>query len=172
MEQRGLTLIETLIAMVIVGALTLMIPALGEFVRGMRGTAAMDRLQGDLAFARMTAVARGMPTVVCPLAQPSGCRNDADWTGGWITFLDPDGDRHPGTANDILHVDQTTAERLRIVSNAGRWNVRYLADGRSAGSNLTFRLCTLDGKHLLGRVVVNNAGRTRRERPSQAIPCS
>ena len=59
---------------------------------------------------------------------------------------------------------------LHIQSSSGRNHLRYLPDGRSAGSNLTIRICNQKGL-LLGAVVVNNAGRPRTERARGDTPC-
>ena len=58
---------------------------------------------------------------------------------------------------------------MRLLSTAGRRQVRYLPTGYSSGNNLTVRLC-IDGE-VSGLVVINNAGRIRSARPSEPEPC-
>ena len=84
--------------------------------------------------------------------------------------FDPDGNRQPDLPQDILRDENAPIHpSLRIVSSSGRVQLRYLPDGRSAGSNLTVRLCRED--KLMGRVIVNNGGRVRSERASGSTPC-
>ena len=71
----------------------------------------------------------------------------------------------------ILRVDlEPTSRKLRVVSTKGRPQLRYLPDGSSAGSNLTISICN-NRQQLLGKVIVNNMGRPRSERPKAATPC-
>jgi len=63
-----------------------------------------------------------------------------------------------------------TSRHLRVVSTTGRQQLRYLPDGRSAGTNLTISICNPKGE-LLGAVIVNNMGRARSERPKVPTAC-
>ena len=73
--------------------------------------------------------------------------------------------------DEILRVDlEPTSRHLRVVSTVGRQQLRYLPDGRSAGTNLTISICNKGGE-LLGKVIVNNMGRPRSERPKRPAAC-
>jgi type IV fimbrial biogenesis protein FimT len=85
-------------------------------------------------------------------------------------FFDADGNRQPDSRQDILRDENAPIHpSLRIVSSTGRIQLRYLPDGRSAGSNLSVRLCRED--KLLAQVIVNNTGRIRSETASGSTPC-
>ena len=100
----------------------------------------------------------------------SGCRGDADWSHGWIVFADPDGNRKPDVDSDLLRVSDPPSGAGRTLRlGATRNFVRYQRDGRSAGTNLTVRVCR--GGTLNGEVVVNNLGRVRSVRPLTPRPC-
>ncbi len=62
------------------------------------------------------------------------------------------------------------SRHLKLTSTAGRKQVRYLPDGRSAGSNLTISICNQKGE-LLSSVIVNNVGRARSSRPTTPTAC-
>ena len=88
-----------------------------------------------------------------------------------MLFLDDDGNRKPDANEEILRVDlDPTSRHLRVVSTIGRQQLRYLPDGRSAGTNLTISICN-NQQQLLGKVIVNNMGRPRSQRPKAATPC-
>ena len=68
-----------------------------------------------------------------------------------MLFVDEDGNRRPDSSDEILRVDlEPTSRHLRVVSTVGRQQLRYLPDGRSAGSNLTLSICNRQGEVLSG----------------------
>lgn len=167
----GFTLIELVTTLAIVAVLLAIgLPGFGEALARLRVQTAMHRVSTDLAMARSSAIMRRSPVVACPGAGMDGCRGDADWSRGWIVFADPDGNRRPDAVADLLRVSDPPSgagRTLRI--GATRNFVRYQRDGRSAGTNLTVRVCS--GGALSGEVVVNNLGRVRSARPASPRPC-
>jgi len=146
------------------------VPSYQGVIERQRVSSAIHLLTAHVASARSTAVTYRIPTVVCPSDRSGGCRRDGNWGQGWLTFFDPDGNRQPDIPQDILRDENAPIHpSLRIVSSGGRPQLRYLPDGRSAGSNLTIRVCK--EQRLLARVIVNNGGRVRTERPNAAQPC-
>jgi len=146
------------------------VPGYRGSVQSDRTSSAMHLLTAHIASARSTAISYRIPTVVCPSDRAGGCRMDGDWSQGWLMFFDPDGNRQPDSRQDILRDENAPIHpSLRIVSSRGRPQLRYLPDGRSAGSNISVRLCHED--LLLARVIVNNVGRVRSEKASGSTPC-
>lgn len=168
---RGFSLLEALTVMAIAAiTVALGIPSYRGLIQSQRASSAMHLLTAHIASARMTAISYGIPTVVCPSDRAGGCRMDGNWSEGWLMFFDPDGNRQPDTRQDILRDENAPIHpSLRIVSSKGRPQLRYLPDGRSAGSNISVRLCRQDV--LLARVIVNNVGRVRSEKASGSTPC-
>ena len=167
----GFSMIEAVIVMAVAAiGLAVGVPSYQGMTERTRVSSAMHLLSAHMASARNTAISYRIPTVVCPSNHAGGCRTDGDWSQGWLMFFDPDGNRQPDIPQDILRDENATIHpSLRIVSSSGRAQLRYLADGRSAGSNLTVRLCRKD--KLMGRVIVNNGGRVRSEKASGSTPC-
>ncbi len=168
----GFTLIEAMISVSVLGILAgVAAPAFASLIEHQRTSAAIGSLTTNMALARMAAITRNRRAVLCPSLDGSQCRADTDWSGGWMLFLDDDGNRKPDTGEEVLRVDLTpTSRHLRVVSTKGRHQLRYLPDGRSAGTNLTISICNPNGE-LLGAVIVNNMGRPRSQRPKAATPC-
>ena len=170
-SSQGFSIIEAMIAIAVAAiGLAIGVPSYQSMTERTRISSAMHLLTAHMASARITAITYRTPTVVCPSNRAGGCRTDGDWSQGWLMFFDPDGNRQPDLPQDILRDENAPIHpSLRIVSSGGRVQLRYLPDGRSAGSNLTVRLCRED--KLMGRVIVNNGGRVRSERASGSTPC-
>ncbi len=168
----GFTLVELIITCAILAIATgAALPSLSGLVEHHRTNAAVSALTSQMQLARAAAVSRNHRTVLCPSADGRSCLSGSDWSGGWMLFVDDDGNRRPDAGEDILRVEQTpTSRHLRIASSGGRQQLRYLPDGSSAGSNLTLSICNPRGQ-LLARVVVNNVGRPRSERAAPGATC-
>ena len=168
----GFSLVEALTVMAITTiGLLVGVPSFQGMSERARVSSAMHLLTAHMASARSTAITYRIPTVVCPSNRAGGCRTDGDWSQGWLMFFDKDGNRRPDVREDILRDENAPIHpSLRILSSAGRPQLRYLPDGRSSGSNITVRLCRED--ELLAQIIVNNAGRVRSETISGSKPCA
>lgn len=168
---RGFSLLEALAVMAITSiGLVIGVPSYQSLSERSRVSSATHLLTAHMASARSTAVTYRVPTVVCPSNRAGGCRTDGDWSHGWLMFFDRDGNRQPDTPHDILRDENAPIHpSLRIFSSVGRPSLRYLPDGRSAGSNLTVRVCR--GNTLRARIIVNNGGRVRTQTFNGSHPC-
>lgn len=168
----GFTLIELVTTVAVLAICTgVALPSFASLLEYQRSSAAITSLMAHMSLARMAAVSRNRRAVLCPSTDGMTCSSSLDWSAGWMLFVDDDGNRVPDIREDILRVDlQPTSRHLRVVSSSGRQQLRYLPDGRSAGSNLTLSICSRSGA-LLGQVIVNNMGRPRSERPKAPTAC-
>lgn len=171
-RMRGLTLVELMVAVSVLAIGCLAgLPAMATLLEQQRAIATLGALSTQMQLARMAAITYRQPALLCPSRDGASCAAGTDWSGGWLLFLDRDGNRRVDPGDEILRVETTpTTRRLRVNATAGRPQVRYLPDGRSAGSNLTVSVCNQRGR-LLGAVIVNNAGRPRVSRPPGETPC-
>ncbi|WP_187471156.1 GspH/FimT family pseudopilin [Luteimonas viscosa] len=169
---RGFTLVELLLVLtIVVVCATVALPAMGGLLERQRAGAAMGALATQMQLARMAAITYRQAVILCPSRSGIACDAAEDWSGGWMVFLDRDGNRQPDSAGDILRVESApTSRTLQLLGTTGRTQLRYLPDGRSTGTNLTISVCTGDGA-LLGAVIVNNAGRPRTFRPAAPAAC-
>lgn len=171
-KARGFSLIELMVTLgVLLISTTVGLPALAGLLEHQRSAAALGALTTQMQLARMAAITYRQPALLCPSRDGADCDGGADWSGGWIVFLDRDGNRRVDAGDEIIRAETApTSRQLQVQATTGRPHVRYLPDGRSAGSNLTISVCNRDGQ-LLGAVIVNNAGRPRVSRPVAGTPC-
>ena len=168
----GFTLIELVTTMSVAAILAgIAAPSFAGFIERQRASAAMTSLMTHMALARVAAISRNQRAVLCPTSDGVHCEASIDWSAGWMLFHDEDGNHKPDGNDEIVRVDlEPTSRHLRVVSTTGRQQLRYLPDGRSAGTNLTISICNKTGD-LLGQVIVNNMGRPRSERPKAPMSC-
>lgn len=168
-KEAGLTLIELLTTLTIAAiTLTIGVPAFSGSLERTRVATAMHQVSADLAMARSTAIMRRAQVVLCPRTPDFRCRDDSDWSHGWIVFTDDDGNRQPDDEAHVIRVSDPPSHRTLAIDSTRRF-LRYQRDGRSAHSNQTVRVCS--GEWLVGTVVVNNLGRVRSARPGPETPC-
>jgi type IV fimbrial biogenesis protein FimT len=167
----GFSLIEAAVVMAVASiGLAIGLPSYKTVTQHQRESAATNLLSSFMASARSTAITYHKPTVVCPNDGSNQCRDDSDWTQGWIMFYDADGNHRPDGPDDLLRVEAGPRDPgLRIVSTSGRPRATFLANGSAAGSNLTIRLCR--GGTAKAAVIVNRSGRTRVEKPDSPKGC-
>lgn len=162
-DVKGITLIELLIVITLIGILlALAFPAFGRLVDGVRASTTADRVHSVLNVARHEAVFSRQWVVVCRTRDDQSCVYEGPWSDGTMTFVDRD--RNQQRSPDEKLVASNGASDfagVRLVASATRKTIGFRPDGRSAGTNLTLRLCSGDGelRHLL---VVNTGGRTRK----------
>ncbi len=169
----GFTLLELMVTLMIaVICLSLGVPSYQYVMRKQRTDTALHLLTSFFASARATAIAHRRITGVCPTdgIEPV-CTPGGDWSHGWLMFMDADGNRQPDAPEDVLRIENVPLHgSLRMLSSSGRPQIRYLPDGRSAGTNLTVRVCTEE--LLLGEVIVSNTGRSRVTHPDGSGLCT
>lgn len=112
-RSRGFTLIELVVALVILGILTaLSVPAFREFTANRKLAAASFGLVTDLMFARSEALKRRAEVTVSPVAE-------ADWTSGWIVSIPGQNLRESGrVGSGVLKTD--AAPGAIVFSDSGR----------------------------------------------------
>lgn len=171
MYQRGLTLVELVVALSILAILLhLAMPAFRDLVDSHRREVAAGELLGALRNARTEAILRHRPMIVQPLQN--------DWAHGWQLIADDSGKGLDDPDNPILMVRQNDG-KVRIVGNlrVASW-VRFNALGgpseQGGGQgNGTLHICDQRTGMTHLRVVVSRSGRVRLDTgPGDTEPCA
>jgi type IV fimbrial biogenesis protein FimT len=104
--QAGLTMIELIVVMLIVGILMgIGIPSYRYITYSNRTTTEVNSLLGDLQLARVEAVKEGQTVTVCPSSDAASCTNNSTtWQNGWIIFSDVNSDHTVADPKYILRV--------------------------------------------------------------------
>jgi type IV fimbrial biogenesis protein FimT len=165
-RRRGFTLVELAIVLAI-GAVTMSIalPDLRQMIRSQQLKAAASDLFGAIDLARTQAIARGRRVQLVP----AGAGPAPDWSGGWVVFVDQDGDRRPGEGEEVIMRHGPLAAGIVLhaafSSQQGLPYLAYNSMGRSCSdtSSLAARWGTLSlvqGRQTR-RIKINMLGRAR-----------
>lgn len=168
-RQKGLTLIETTLCVAILSLLAaISLPTMRDFINSMHVRTAVSSVSTDFQLARTAAITKNGVSVACPVSS-GRCTSSGVWSNGWIVFMDANRNQQFDQGDEMLIQHGALRPTLRLTSSRGRTELRYLTDGRSAGSNMTLNLC--DSSYLRARIIINNVGRVRSERVNPWVPC-
>ena len=170
--QSGVTLLELMIVIVIVGVLAALAgPAFQESIQRNRKLFTMEELLSTLSQARTEAVSRSVAVHVCPSADSASCiASSNNWTSGIIAFEDDGGDG--GTANDgvrhpseqMISITTSFASGIEIYGPDPNTPLQSAFLFTSDGSNNqpgTLRICDDDGDTGASAIVVGRSGQLR-----------
>jgi type IV fimbrial biogenesis protein FimT len=110
-----MTAIEMLIVVAALGLLVLVtVPGSAMLVERYRLKAASHELARGLSLARSEAIKRGSIVRLCPSANGRDCRDDGDWSQGWLVFSDGNDD---GSVQEfeLIEAFDGPAQEVRII---------------------------------------------------------
>lgn len=171
LKPRGHTLPELLVVVTLFGSLlALALPAFGIAVERTKANAVVHRLQAELSLARETALFQRRHVTFCRSDDQYRCAPVGAWSRGTITFIDRNRNMHRESNEPLLRRTQLADYHgLHLIDHSVRRHIRFRPDGRSAGTNLTLRLCSKD-LDPLGLVIINTGGRVRAVRAPRGTP--
>lgn len=165
LQPSAFSLVELMAVLAIAAiALAVAVPDMGAMIRQHQLNAAVNDLAGAIGLTRAQAMARGQRVVLAPL-EPGG----ADWSQGWIAFVDRNGDRRHGAADELIATHGPVAKGIviRAVFSSQKLPdyLAYNSAGRSctATSSAAARWGTLSlfqGEQTR-RIKINMLGRAR-----------
>lgn len=161
-SQNGMTLIELVIVMVLVGLLaSTAIPAFTELTESTRNRAEVNDLMGFLRLARQEAVRSGKTHTLCPL-DSTGAACGKDWTKPVLLFEDPYSQRTIDTTTVILRTLTPPQRGTLTIKSLNSSYFQFKPDGRLGGhaGNITWCPDSGDAKHA-AHIIISPAGRIR-----------
>ncbi len=167
-RHEGFTLIEVVIALCVTSILAgIAVPALQDAAEAGRSGAAKGHLYESWLSAVSHAANTGSEVVLCP-GDATGCRASTDWSSGWVTYADINGNRARDAHEPILSLAGPVGGKVHLRSTSGRTRMVFQPNGGNAGSNITWSLCDGRGAEAASTIVVSNAGRLRLGTPTAA----
>lgn len=159
-QSTGFTLIELLTTVAVLGILLAVAsPSLAGLQQRSAVTSAHNLLLTGFATARSHAVTTGRLVTICPGTAVAGCHADGIWEGGWLIFVDEDGNGRLDPADTLVFNQNRAIEPVLIRSSTGRPRATFRPDGSAGGTNLSLRLCV--GEAVRAAIILSNAGRAR-----------
>lgn len=158
--QAGYSLYELLITLLIAATvLSVGLPSFGRLAADQRLRAQIDPVFHAVHLARKTSIARRQVVTLCPSTNFEDCHDSADWSSGWILFVNADRD-HPAVRDDgepLLAVHRGDP-RVRITANRRSFTLRAT---QLRATNGTFVFCDRAGRTAARALVVSYTGRPR-----------
>ena len=159
-RQKGFTLVELLITIVVISILlATAVPSFMQAIKNNRITGQANSFVVSTQMARNEAVKRGAGTTICAAnADMDACSGSNDWSTGWIIFTDLNRDgainTNTGTATSgttCLETEDcllgTIDGPVKSTLTAGNSDIRFLPTGQTANGPVTFTLEADDCEH-------------------------
>lgn len=155
MTPRGLTLLEMLISMAILGILlSVVMPAFHELLHKQRASSYMQQFSRHLHYARIKASLSQLPVKVCP-TRNAECQNNWQQHPIQLTLLNP-------VTTDTLLLREIPQPPMQHRLSYTRPQLQFRRDGSlDALENGTFVYCPPARYQWHYRLVLNQAGRNR-----------
>lgn len=169
MSQKGLSLIELLVALTVLGILIhLSAPSFRELIEAQRRHIYAEQLVSGLRNARTEAILRNQDVVIHAL--------NGDWSQGWRVILDQSGQGQDDKDNPVL-IERQDSGQVPIVGNRPVKNaVRFSSLGEPLLSSGAFQagtlhVCETEGAISHYQVVLSKTGRVslRNDQAEQAL---
>ena len=139
--------------------LTLGLPSLGAIVANSRLRVEVDQFFHAVHLARKESIVRRRVMTICPTRNGTDCGGRADWSEGWMLFVNVDRDLPAARDRDEPVVKWVLVQPgNRIVANRDSFSLRA-TDLRATNGTLVF--CDRNGRARPRALVVSYTGRPR-----------
>jgi type IV fimbrial biogenesis protein FimT len=171
-QSRGFTLIEMLIALVVLAVLIVVsAPAFRELIQNNRMLSEVYGLRAALNSARSEALAQRAFVTFCRSNDGATCPDaGAEWKGGYIAFRDMNGNGTVDDPNDpdgdqvfiakVLDADSMDIE-FKDLTGVAQKRVRFDSRGYARGFEGTFTVCDYRGAPDASGIIVTAGGVVR-----------
>lgn len=150
----GFTLVEVLVAVLILGVLMLVaVPGFSDLISNNRMVSEVYALRATLSHARSEALARRTPVVVCPTNDGVACADSADWSIGYMARV--------GGANvEVIQWEDGQNSVAMLFDNAKK-QVIFGGQGIALDYEGTFTFCDDRGQEYARALILNPVGSLR-----------
>jgi type IV fimbrial biogenesis protein FimT len=150
----GYTIIELMVVVAIVAIVIVFgIPSYRSVTTQNRMAGVINDIATDVELARSAAIKQGLPVTICPSANastpPAGatpsCSDNANWSTGWIVFIDPSGNHtfNPDSGDTLLRAhagfqgtDTLTGSFSDAATGPFAGEISYLTFNRMGGTSI------------------------------------
>lgn len=161
-HNRGFSALELMLCLLVLSILGLVaIPSFKSMGSSTQVRAASSALIVSLQRARSEALSTGRNVVLCPSSDQQRCRQDSNWSDGWLLFRDDNRNGRFDPVEALLLSQSVNPRMIDIRSNNGRRQITYRSLGESAGANASFVICSRFDPHYGAQVIIANSGRIR-----------
>lgn len=167
MRHKGLTLIELLVGLVLIGVVaTLAAPAFAALVDSQRRQDTAQQLASSLRLARVEAILRSQPVIVQA--------RESDWSQGWRVYVDVNRNQFQDDDETVL-VERSGHRNVKVVGNSRvAMRIGFDNTGRPLNNaNGTLAVCLKDSPASHYQIAIAVTGRvTLRSNGFTSEPCS
>lgn len=162
---KGITLLELLISIAIVGIMTsIAVPSFQSMIGANKVLTASNEFSAIINLARSEAVKRGNPVTVCPSNDQATCSTTlTDWTANWIIFVDKSTLGSVDTSDTLLRVKDVPAKLGVTISDT---YLSFSPSGFATTNNGTGMGVQLSMNGTNKYICVSSTGRIRRGKNS------
>jgi type IV fimbrial biogenesis protein FimT len=144
-RQRGFTLVELIVVLAILAiGVSFALPEMSTFLRRSEISNVTNELISGVNFARVEAIKRSAPVVLCPSNNGTTCTNTSGvWDDGYIVFVDANANGNRQTAatdgEDLIRYVGRFGRDVTVQSSGGASRVRFAPNGLMSGGAVGMR---------------------------------
>lgn len=165
---RGVTLLELLVALTILGILAAAAaPNFKSFLHNSRLASEATKLFLDVELARSEAARRNATVTICPMDSGNAC--SADWNKPRVIFVDADADGSRGVTEELIRNSDALASTVTVTAaNLGTTTnlVRIRSSGISSAPTASWKFCESNSTQAGQTVSLTGSGRPHTDQQS------
>jgi len=161
LSQSGLTIVEVLITLVIIGAvMSVGLPSMTSFVESAQVESDSNALFNSLQRARSESATRNSRVSLCKIDQaaPTTCDNSQAWHSGWIVFEDSDTNGVRGAGEAIFSTSLGMRPNTIVTTADYGTTISFLPSG-GVSNNGSLNICV--NGNVSRSIIINATGRPR-----------